>query len=138
MPNHVHIVFGLLPHGRLGRDSVPSYRKSARRIGTNQEGTKSCVCLVADPTQMKNSRRPVYTVTEILGSLKKYTALRANRTPGRHGAFWHEESYDHVVRDDEELEHTVYYVLANPVKAGFCKNWRDWKWTYLRTCYIHE
>ncbi len=36
---------------------------------------------------------------------------------GRSGRFWQDESYDHWVRDDEELERIVDYIAANPVKA---------------------
>ncbi|HCA80801.1 MAG TPA: hypothetical protein DEP53_13820 [Bacteroidetes bacterium] len=65
-------------------------------------------------------------------SLKRHTAREANKILGRRGAFWQDESYDHVIRNSEELERIVLYVLHNPVKAGFVKNWRDWKWSYSR------
>ena len=35
------------------------------------------------------------------------------------GSFWQDESYDHVIRDDNELEILIRYVIENPVKAGF-------------------
>ena len=44
--------------------------------------------------------------------------------------FWQHESYDHVVRDENELGRIVEYVLNNPVKVGFCENWEDWKYSY--------
>ena len=68
----------------------------------------------------------------ILQSLKAYTAREANRILGRSGDFWQHESYDHVVRDGAELERTIYYILNNPVKAGLCRKWNDWAWTYVR------
>jgi putative transposase len=68
----------------------------------------------------------------ILQSLKSYTARQANLILGRSGAFWHHESYDHVVRDDAELYRTIRYILNNPVSAGLCKHWRDWKWSYVK------
>ena len=46
------------------------------------------------------------------------------------GAFWHHESYDHYVRD-EELNRIIQYIVNNPVKAGMVEDWRDWKFTYL-------
>lgn len=70
--------------------------------------------------------------SKIIGSLKRYTARESNRILGRGGAFWQNESYDHLVRDGKELEAIVRYVLNNPVKAGFVKDWREWKWTYSR------
>ena len=71
-------------------------------------------------------------VSKIMQSLKRHTGREANKILGRRGAFWQDESYDHVIRNSEELERIIQYVLYNPVKAGFVKNWRDWKWSYSR------
>lgn len=73
-----------------------------------------------------------YIVTNIVENLKWYTALEANRALGRRGAFWQHESYDHVIRDDNELQTFIRYVIENPVKAGLVQHWRDWKWTYVK------
>jgi putative transposase len=51
-------------------------------------------------------------------SWKKYTATKINRALGRHGRFWHEESFDHLVRGPEQFERFRRYIAANPVKAG--------------------
>jgi putative transposase len=75
---------------------------------------------------------PTYPVTEILRKLKWNTALRTNRALHRRGAFWQDESYDHVIRDGNELERTIWYVLENPVKAGSVQSWKQWPWTYLK------
>lgn len=72
---------------------------------------------------------PLY---KILQSLKRYTALKANKILQQSGAFWQHESYDHVVRDGKELERIVLYVLKNPVKAGLVKHPSKWKWLYVR------
>lgn len=70
------------------------------------------------------------TLGEIMQSLKGYTAHEANKILNRTGQFWEEESYDHEVRNDEELSRIIKYVLNNPVKAGLVKNWRDWQWSW--------
>ena len=72
------------------------------------------------------------TLSAIMKSLKGYTARQANKLLGRTGAFWEEESYDHQVRDEEELGRIVRYVLNNPVKAGLVEHWSMWPWTYCR------
>jgi REP element-mobilizing transposase RayT len=51
---------------------------------------------------------------------------------GRVGPFWQDESYDRVIRNNEEYIRTVNYVLENPVKARLVSRWEDWKWTYCR------
>lgn len=68
----------------------------------------------------------------ILQSLKRRTARKCNALLGRDGAFWQDESYDHVIRDSDELERTIQYVLNNPVKAGLVQSWEQWLWTYLK------
>jgi REP element-mobilizing transposase RayT len=68
----------------------------------------------------------------IMKSLKGYSAWDANRVLDRKGTFWEKESYDHVVRDDQEFDRIVKYVLNNPVKAGLVKDWQQWQWSYLR------
>jgi REP element-mobilizing transposase RayT len=48
---------------------------------------------------------------------KKYTATRINRALGQRGRFWHEESFDHLVRSPEEFEHLRRYIVENPQEA---------------------
>lgn len=69
---------------------------------------------------------------EIIGSLKKYTARRANAHLGRKGAFWQAESFDRAIRDDDELRRTVLYVVNNPVKAGLVREPGLWPYSYVK------
>jgi hypothetical protein len=46
--------------------------------------------------------------------------------------FWQDESYDHWVRDEEELQRIVLYIEQNPVKAGLCRTPADWRWSSAR------
>ena len=65
-------------------------------------------------------------------SLKGHTAREGNRLLGRAGAFWEHESYDHYVRNEDELERIILYVLENPLKAGLVADWQRWPWSYCR------
>ena len=71
-------------------------------------------------------------IAKILGNLKWYTALKSNQYLHRHGTFWQEESYDHVVRDERELTRIINYILANPVKAGLAKTPKEHPYTYCK------
>jgi putative transposase len=73
-----------------------------------------------------------HSLAAIMQSLKGYTAYEANKLLGREGEFWAHESYDHWIRDVDEWQRTLAYVLNNPVKAGYVKRWQDWKWNYRR------
>jgi putative transposase len=69
---------------------------------------------------------------EIMHSIKRFSAREANKILNRQGQFWEEESFDYLIRNQQELERIIEYILNNPVKAGLCKNWNDWKWSYSR------
>ncbi len=109
MSNHVHVVFTPLAVPSLKTDVVNSAEDTAQ--------TKD-LCY--------------NTLSSIMQSLKGYTARKANRLLGRSGAFWQQESYDHVVRDAAEWQRTIVYVLNNPVKAGLVDRWEKWQWSYCR------
>lgn len=102
MPNHIHLVF------EIGDESVSRIADSTARNGVSG-----------------------YRVTKILQDLKKYTAVESNRILSRSGQFWHNESYDHVIRNRIELGNIINYVIQNPVKAGLIDHYRKWKWTYV-------
>jgi len=65
-----------------------------------------------------------HTLPEILHSWKSFTANKANKLLGRTGEFWQPEYYDHLIRDAEDFDHAVEYVLRNPENAGL----KEWKW----------
>ena len=50
-------------------------------------------------------------------SWNKYTGTEINRVLGQRGRFWHEESFDHLVRSPEEFEHVRRYIAENPQQA---------------------
>jgi len=77
-----------------------------------------------------------YPVTTILKLIKGSTAYAANKALNRTGKFWQHESYDHLVRDNQERKNIIRYILMNPVKANLVKQWKDWKWKYCNKRYV--
>jgi len=74
-----------------------------------------------------------WSLEKILHSWKSFTASEANRFLERKGeTFWQHESYDHMVRDENDLQHCVTYTEENPVKARLCKKPEDWLWSSAR------
>ena len=106
MANHVHAVFKPLP--------------VTRAVSSRPEETDQTCDLV------------YHSLASIMQSLKGYTAFQSNRLLERKGEFWAHESYDHYVRNAEEWNRIIAYVLNNPVKARYVADWRDWKWNYRR------
>ena len=110
MANHVHVVFAPLPI-----QSLNVARTFSLRDNDNDAQTKSL---------------GYNTLSSIMQSLKGYTARKANQHLGRSGAFWQHESYDHCVRNPNELKRIITYVLNNPVKTGLVNEWQKWPWNY--------
>jgi menaquinone-specific isochorismate synthase len=67
------------------------------------------------------------TLAGVLHSWKSFTAKRTNEILGREGPFWQREYYDHLIRNEGELERCIRYVAENPEKA----NLKDWRWVWL-------
>ena len=66
---------------------------------------------------------PKMSLPVIMRWLKGSTARPANLILGRTGeAFWQDESFDHRVRDEAELDRLVHYVEYNPVSDGLAAN----------------
>ena len=70
-----------------------------------------------------------HPLAEILHSWKSYTSKEANKILGSEGQFWEREYYDHLVRDAEELERVIRYVVENPRKAKL----QNWPWVWERS-----
>ena len=76
------------------------------------------------------------SISQIMQSIKRYTARESNKILNREGKFWQDESFDRFVRDEAELRKIADYVINNPVKAGLVLNWEEWKWTYCNFNYL--
>jgi putative transposase len=50
-------------------------------------------------------------------SWKHYTAVRINRLLARKGRFWEQDSFDHLVRTEEQFASLRRYIADNPTEA---------------------
>ncbi|MDY0151157.1 MAG: transposase [Candidatus Cloacimonas sp.] len=82
---------------------------------------------------LKQANGAVYPLSHITYTWKKYTAMAINKYLGKSGSFWQQESYDHLVKDELELEKIINYIVQNPVKARLIDKWEDWygTWVYV-------
>ena len=111
MPNHVHLLMELVNISRI----TPMVKK----MHDNPKSASS-----------------EFLLTDILRKLKGRTSRYCNLLLNRTGKFWQHESYDRFVRDEKELIGIIKYILQNPVNAGMCKSWENWRWTYLHPDYL--
>lgn len=67
---------------------------------------------------------PGATLAQVMHSLKSFTAKRINKLLSRTGPVWQREYYDRLIRDSDELQRAINYVINNPSGAGLI----GWKW----------
>jgi REP element-mobilizing transposase RayT len=70
---------------------------------------------------------PGQELAKVIKAWKNFSAKAVNQALGRKGRFWQREYYDRLIRNGDELDRAIGYVLENPVKAGL-KNW-TWVWS---------
>jgi Rad3-related DNA helicase/REP element-mobilizing transposase RayT len=61
---------------------------------------------------------------QILHSWKSFTAHEVKKVQQILGAFWQPEYYDHLVRNEDDLAHSMQYAWGNADRAGM----KEWKW----------
>jgi len=72
---------------------------------------------------------PGHSLSEIMHSIKSYTAHEANKMLRRTGQFWMEDYFDRYIRDAQHFSNTVKYIENNPVKARLCTKPEDWPYS---------
>ncbi len=77
---------------------------------------------------------PNHELEGILHSIKSFTANEINRLSGHDGQFWQRQSYDHIVRDLEQLEAFRKYIRANPERARL----KDGEFLYSSAEYVPD
>ena len=71
-----------------------------------------------------------FPLPEILQSLKSYTAHEINKMLKRTGAVWEAESYDRMIRSQEDLEEKFHYILENPWGEKLVAADEDYPWVW--------
>ena len=84
--------------------------------------------LLQPKTKLNNTP---FSLAEIMKNHKSFTAHAANEILKRNGQFWHHESYDHCIREHQEFNRIISYILNNPVKADLVERYKDWEHYWL-------
>jgi len=56
------------------------------------------------------------------------SANRINEVLGRTGPLWLDETYDHIIRDDEDYRNRAAYIWLNPFVEGLTDDPDLWPW----------
>ena len=75
-----------------------------------------------------------WSLTEVLHSIKSFTANEINKVEGKTGEFvWDKESHDRIMRSDADVEEKFHYICRNPWTDAVVSESEayEWIWTWL-------
>ena len=96
MPNHVHGIAAFVGAGL----ALPGDKGAASSAPTSGDGVAHGVPTLAD----------------VIRAFKSLSAIHVNRLLRRSGPLWQRGYFDHVVRDDRDLERIREYIATNPLR----------------------
>jgi type I restriction enzyme R subunit len=73
--------------------------------------------------------RPRTAREAISHSIQSYTGSCCNKVLGVPGQFWQWETFDHYVRNENELMRIIHYIEQNPIVAGLASKPGDFRWS---------
>lgn len=73
----------------------------------------------------------IFSIAEVMSTLKGVTAHKINRLLRRRGAVWEEEFFDHYIRTRDELDAKFRYIQMNPVRAGIVGRPEGYPWLWI-------
>lgn len=89
-------------------------------------------CLIGDYVIMPNHVHVLMTpvkgesLEDALRKVKGASARGMNQVLNRSGKVWKKHSFDHIVRNEEQLENYQEYIVSNPKGAGLSEGEYDW------------
>ncbi|MEO8351694.1 MAG: DEAD/DEAH box helicase, partial [Chthoniobacteraceae bacterium] len=72
-----------------------------------------------------------YSLTEILHSLKSFTAHEVNKLEKTKGSLWDVESFDRMIRSETDLQEKHSYITRDPWSDGVAKENEDYPWVWF-------
>jgi len=110
MPNHVHLNIQI-----VGTDPCVCPKEKGEHIGSPQRGSPQRGSPIPRVVQWFKTM----TTNEYIRGVKQ------NRFPEFPGKFWQRNYYEHLIRNDDELNQIRNYIINNPLKWGMDKNHPD-------------
>jgi len=72
------------------------------------------------------------TDSEVMMSIKGYTARTVNEKRGTRGPLWQDRFHKLGIESRKFMEQKIKYTEENPVRAGLCLRPEDWPWSSAR------
>ena len=72
--------------------------------------------------------RDGFELSSVIHGWKSFTANQLQRKFGRSGSIWLKESFDRIIRDEEEYFQKAEYIITNPQRRW--PEMKDYKWVW--------
>jgi REP element-mobilizing transposase RayT len=118
MPDHFHLILRPLEKNDAGLFSLSEIFHSIKSWSANQIG------------KLRSQSHATASHATVLGSREGKS--RAGMPDLRGVAIWQDETYDHIMRNDEDYSEKFYYTIYNPVEAGLVEKPDDYRWLWYQ------
>jgi cobalamin-dependent methionine synthase I len=81
-------------------------------------------------TSQASNATEFYSLTEIVHTLKSFTAHEINKAEQKSGPVWERESFDRLIRSESDLQEKFNYITRNPWDAGVARRSEDYPWVW--------
>jgi RecG-like helicase/REP element-mobilizing transposase RayT len=78
----------------------------------------------------ENGEAIFYSLTEILHTIKSFTAHEINKAEKSSGEVWEMESFDRIIRSERDLHEKFKYITDNPWNTGVAARGQDYSWVW--------
>ena len=82
--------------------------------------------------EVPDKKTKFWSLTELMRSLKSFTAREINRAEDKTGPVWEKETFDRYIRSDRDLAEKFQYVLRNPWDAEVAQQNADYQWVWTQ------
>ncbi len=79
---------------------------------------------------LSNGDEGVFDLSEIIHSVKSFSAQKISQARGFKGFVWQDERYDRIVRDEAEFLEKWNYIRQNPLKENLAVAPEEYAWLY--------
>jgi REP element-mobilizing transposase RayT len=85
------------------------------------------------PKEFGGKNDPIFwSISELMQSIKSFTAHEINKAQNTTGAIWEKESFDRLIRSDRDLQEKFHYILRNPWDCGVAEQNEDYSWIWTQ------
>jgi len=125
LDNSVYFVTFRLLNGKLNADEQ-QFMLQHLRSGHDHYYRLVAVMVMPDHVHVLLQPMGDWSLSRIMKGIKGVSARRIQERRATRGRLWQDESFDRIIRDDDELQEKLAYMMNNPVKAGLCDD--GWKY----------